>query len=359
MWYNESNQCYIEKIKNAYLGKKKKEVKKYMEQKIILPKIATALYQGKDAPEVLSILDMEIQKLPGEFLYADQISLKLREALLLLKDTDNENIFLKKIRDKWSKDLRQDFIKSNILYDSTLRRKSVFSIFLKMNRIMTDGKSIDSLHDLMGMEFEIFTPHEYDTQESIDEAYTAANILLNYFSNSKRSGEKFMLCNASELKNVYPLEKMLNKAERPQILKHFRAINPNCFIPEKTGLLQKYIGFVKDYYRQPKINSAYQGLQFVIKTQSGIYLEIQIKTQPVCEFRNDPKSPAYHDNFRAMQNLQNQQKVCTTTGSIPQFDMNFDPKKVTHIYGFRTNPELDKSGIMAPVCWALRKNTHH
>lgn len=342
---------YIEKIKMPFWAKKK-EVK-YMEQKITLPKIATALYQGKDAPEVLSILDMEMQKLPGEFLYADQISLKLREALLLLKDTDNENIFLKKIRDKWSKDLRQDFIKSNILYDSTLRRKSVFSIFLKMNRIMTAGKSIDSLHDLMGMEFEIFTPNEYDTQESINQAYIATNILLDYFSNSKRSGEKFMLCNASALKNVYHLEKM----KRPEILNQFKAINPNCFIPEETGLLQKYVGFVKDYYRQPKINSAYQGLQFVIKTQAGIYLEIQVKTQPVCEFRNNPNSPAYHDNFRTMQNIQNQQKV-SLTDSIPQFDMNFDPKKVTHIYGFRTNPELDKSGIMAPVSWALRKNTH-
>ncbi len=324
-------------------------------KKIVLPKIADILYVSKDAYDFLVRLNSKIQKLSGDFFYADQISLKLDEAASLIKDTDNENEnpFLKKARGKWSKDLRKEFVSKKIFYTSNMRRKDVFSTLSKMNRNMADGKSINSIHDLTGIAFNILTPMEYDTKESIKQLYEATNIILDYFSDSKRSGEKFMPCDASALKNVYSLENM----QTEKVLSHFKSLNPNCFIPKESGLFPKYIGFVKDYYRQPKIASCYQGLQFVLKTEKGLYCEFQIKTQPVLDFKNDPDSPAYHVNYRATQNEKNKE----TTGikpDVPQFDLTFEPEKVIHIYGFRSNPKLDKSGIIRPICWDLRKNTH-
>ena len=314
-----------------------------MTQKIILPKIADILYVSKDAYDFLVRLNSQMQELSGDFFYADQISLKLDEAQLLIKDTDNENEnpFLKKARGKWSKDLRKDLVTKKICYKSIMRRKDTFAILSKMNRNMADGKSINSIHDLTGIEYTILTPQEFDTEESIHQMYETTNTILDYFSDSKRSGEKFMLCDASPLKDVYPLEKMQCK----KILTHFKSLNPNCYIPKESELLPKYVGFVKDYYRQPKIRSCYQGVQFVLKTQ------------PVVEFKNNPNSPAYHIHYRATQTKENQEKTADKP-DVPQFDLAFDPKKVTQIYGFRSNPQLDNSGILKPVCWDLRKNTH-
>lgn len=326
----------------------------FMCKEIELPKISNILYVSKDAPDFLERLIAEMQNLSGELFYADQISLKLKEALSLIKDSDNENAFLKKMRDKWSKDLRKEFVEQNIFYKSTLRRKDIFSILQKMNRNMADGKSINSIHDLMGIEFIILTPGEADTPRSIKQLYLATNILLDYFSDSKRSGEKFMLCDASPLKNVYPLEIMLDKNERPKILEVLHKINPNAYFPKQSGLSPNYISFVKDYYRQPK-KTCYQGIQFVLKRENGDYFEIQVKTQPVFDFKSKKNSPINHYFYRAQQSKKSKTNKAT---SVPQFDLTFDPSKVKHIYGFRAEPDLDSSGILEPVRWSLRQNTH-
>ena len=322
--------------------------------RLILPKLANSLYISKDAPEVLTNFDAENQELAGDFFYADQISLKLQEAISLIKDSDLENSLLRKIRDKWSKDIQDDFINAGILYESKLRRKSVFSILQKFNRIMAGGYSINSMHDLMGMEFVIFTPTKFDTPESSKQLYEAANIILRYFSNSKRAGERFMICDASPLKDVYSLEDLKNKAKRIEITAYLQSLNPYIYIPKKTGLSPEYVKFVKDYFLQPKLKG-YQGLQFVIKTADGFYIEIQIKTQPIYSYKNNPKSPIFHKNYRKSQTQKSykQAKKCT----VPQFDLRYNPEKV-NIYGFRDNPDEDTSGIISPTFWTLRKNTH-
>lgn len=322
---------------------------------VMLPKISNILYQAKDAPDFLERLIEQMQELAGDLFYADQICLKLSEALSITKDTDNEDAFLRKMRSKWSKDLWEDFVENDIFYDSTLRRKDIFSTLSKMNRNMSDGKSINSIHDLMGTEFTILTPLECDTAQSIKQLYLATNLILDYFSDSKRSGEKFMICDASPLKDVYPLETMLDKNERPKILETFKKINPNAYFPRQSGLFPNYVGFVKDYYRQPKIETCYQGIQFVLKRENGNYFEFQVKTQPVLDFKSKKDSPANHFFYRKQQNQKNKAKKVTT----PQFDLSFDPSKVKHIYGFRSEPGLDHSGILEPVRWSLRKNTHH
>lgn len=309
-----------------------------------LPKLADALYIGESDCEVLDILSTEIKELSGVF-YADQIYLKLQEALLLRTD----NAFKKKSL-KWSRDLQAEFETAGISVDVFFRLKALISLLLKMNRIMADGKSINSLHDLMGLEFVILTPSEKDDPETIRQLYTVTNIILNYFSDSKRSGEEFMLCDASELKDVYPLDELLDEAKRPEILVELEKLNPNCYIPLESGLLPKYRGFVKDYYRQPKF-TGYQGLQLVIKTKKGIYFEIQIKTQPAYDYKNDPASPAYHGNYRNEQTNQNDKKV-EGNPDVPQFDLSFEPKKVS-ILGFRSNPNVDRSGIIAPKKWSI------
>lgn len=320
----------------------------------MLPKISDILYSAKDVPDFLERLISKMQDLSGLLFYADQISIKLDEAWSLTKDPNNENAFLRKMRDKWSKDLRKELVEANIFYDSTLRRKDVFSILSKMNRTMSEGKSINSIHDLMGVEFVVLTPKEVDTPESIKQLYSTTNIILDYFSDSNKSGEKFMLCDAAPLKDVYPLEVMLDKNERPRILESLQKTNPTAYIPKHSGLLPKYLGFVKDYYRQPKIKSCYQGLQFVLKTEKGDYFEIQIKTQPAFDYKNKPGSPAYHSNYR----LEQTTKKKALKNSVPQFDLSFNPHKVHHIYGFRADSSLDKSGFLAPIRWNLRKHTH-
>ncbi len=321
--------------------------------KIILPKIANVLYVSKDAPDFLERLIMETQDLAGDLFYADQICLKLTEALSVTKDSEKEDAFLRKMRGKWSKDIWKLLVEAGIFYESTLRRKAIISILQKMNRCMRDGKSINSIHDLMGVEFIILTPGESDNSQTIKQLYLASNIILDYFSDSKKNGEKLMLCDASPLKDVYPLETMLDKDKRSKILEEFAQINPNCFIPKQSGLSPEYLGFVKDYYRQPKIESCYQGIQFVLKTEKGDYFEIQIKTQPAFDFKNMIDSPANHKIYRRHQSQKKRPKTTL------EFDLTFDPKKICHINGFRTEPKRDRSGILSPICWDLRKNTHH
>lgn len=332
---------------------KNRKEKIMSKKKIVLPKIADAMYKGNDTLEVLKIFNEDIQKLAGDFFYADQTSLKLDEAISLIKNSESENAVLRKIRDKWSKDLRNELVAADITYESTLRRKSVFSIIHKFNRTMVGGHSMNSIHDLMGIEFVILTPTEDDTPESARQLYRAANIILSYFSNSKKSGERFMLCDASKLKDVYTLEELENNREK--ILIDLQALNPHIYVPEKSDLLPEYKFFVKDYFLQPK-KKGYQGIQFVVKTSDGFYVEFQLKTQPVFDFKNDPSSPIFHDKYRQNQTSETQKKVKENT-EIPQFDLTFDSKKVK-VYGFRNDPDRDKSGIIAPKKWDLRKNTH-
>lgn len=319
----------------------------------MLPKISNILYVSNDTGDFLERLTLETQELSGKLFYADQISLKLAEATALVKEPDNENAFLRKAQ-KWGKDIRLELVEQHIFFKSVLRRKDAHSLLSKMNRTMLEGKSINSIHDLMGIEYVTLTTTENDTCESIRQLYLTTNIILDYFSDSSRSGERFMICDASPLKNVYSLEQMVN--ERSEILSYFKEMNPHVYIPKKSGLSPKYVEFVKDYYRQPKIDSCYQGLQFVVKTEKGGYFEIQVKTQPVFDYKNMESSPANHIVYRSKQQ---KKKTNCLAKEIPLFDLNFDPKKVKNIPGFRGDPNRDQSGILSPIRWDLRKNTHY
>lgn len=326
-----------------------------MADKIILPKISDALYAGRDVPDIIERFKEPIEELSGDWIYADQISLKLQEALVLIQNTDNDQPFVKKMREKWSKDLRERFInlENPIEFDMRLRRKSLMSMLMKMNRIMASGKSIDSLRDLMGVEIIIYTKGPVDTAESISQCYVAANETLKYFSSSKFHGgsEKFLLCDATELKDACP-EDMSHKDKMELVSK----VNPDIYIPKKSELNPQLRGFVKDYIIQPKTKTAYQGLQFVISA-AGYHFEIQIKSQVMRDYLDDSKSPGNHNVFR-MEQTETTQKRVKNNPVISQLDLSFDPDKVYHVSGFRPKYERDLSGIIAPVIWSLRKSTH-
>ena len=322
---------------------------------IILPKIANSLYVGRDVPDIIEHFKAEIDQLSGDWLYADQISLKLQEALVLIKSIDNDQPFVKKMREKWSKDLRKIFINlpTPIEFDMRLRRKSLFATLQKINRIIASGKSIDSLRDLMGVEIIIYTKGPVDTAESISQCYIAANETLKYFSSSKFHGgsEKFLLCDAAELKDA--CNEGNSRKEKMELLSK---VNPDIYIPEKTELKPELCGFVKDYIIRPKTKTAYQGLQFVIAA-AGYHFEVQIKSQVMRDYLDDSKSPGNHNIFRMDQTEATKNRL-KNDPSITQLDLSFDPKKVYHVSGFRPQYDRDLSGIIAPVVSSLSQSTH-
>ena len=320
----------------------------------LIPIFLDSLYSESSVPEIIKDFIERLSLLAEEdkviALYYDSIVMKFEELLKLIEETDdNVNPFVEEM-EFHSQNLKTKF-KSNGLchFDQKMRRKALISLLHKINRNIRLGKSIESINDLIGMEITLHTPLDYDTSESITELRKAVELTFEYFSDStQHRGSKFSLCDATDLKDAISSEHL------PDEIKQVQKINPKIFLPEKPIICEQFRNFGKDYVFRPKITTAYQGIQFVIKSDKGIYFEIQIKTQPMRDYLDVEDSPGNHKRHKNKQMEEKNQ----SNDFLLQFDVNFDPDKMHHIYGFRKNPLFDKSGVIQSIKWDLRKSTH-
>jgi len=330
-----------------------------MNNKIQLPSLAEALYEGHDVLEILGILRRETQKLPGNFLYMNPIDFKFLELENIIKSIDNELPFTTKLKHVWIPGIRK--VLSNDVSIS-FRQKSIQSLLLKMNRTMAEKKAIDSIHDLIGIEIIVNTRGPKDTEETINECYDVMNNVLTYFmTTTEHPDDRFLLCESAELKNSVPavdhIGTPLSAAEKRELIE---VKNDNLYIPEISKISSDFENFVKDYLIRPKKSSFYSGLQaslcHVDKRGQRVYFEIQVKTQNIYEFLNTKFladgsiNPAYHNTFRQIQTeINNSIKEEHT----PQFSLEFNPEECYHICGFRPDPEYDCSGVISAKRWTI------
>lgn len=313
-----------------------------------------SLYSKASAPEIVKDFIDRLAILAEEdtdiAFYVDAISMKFEEYLKLIEETEeNINPFVAEM-EVHAQNLKNKF-KANGLnhFEQKMRRKALISIIHKMNRNLRSGKSIESINDLIGMEITLHTPTEHDTQQSIDELRKAVALTFEYFANSQEhKGSKFSLCDSDGVKDAMSVE------HTEKEVKLVRKLNPHIFLPSETLVEQKFLNYGKDYVFRPKLTTAYQGVQFVVKSDKGIYFEIQLKTQPMRDYLDVEDSPGNHKNHKREQAVAGVE----TPQSAFQFDVDFDENKMNHIYGFRKEPKFDRSGILQAIKWDLRKSTH-
>lgn len=332
-----------------------------------LPRVEDSMVKSNDALEVIKNLREDINNLPGNFLYKIPLDVKLEELQNLIEyDVDNEQPFISKMRSVWAPNVRVELINNNIQFDLKIRRKSIFSTLRKMNSIISEGKAIDSIHDLIGVEIIVNTFDEVDSEDDLRECYKVMNIFLTYLMTSDEKhhpDDRFLLCQTEGVKNAVP--EKLTVAEKLSLIE---VSYPNLCIPTKSDLLPEFKNFVKDYNIQPKIKSFYQGLQtsvcYIDQNNNRFYFEIQVKTQNQRKFLDSEflpdgtPNPAYHNNFRQMQNETVSENINNSEEDFPQFDLSFSKEDI-RIKGFRKVPEDDTSGILSPKIWSICNSTHN
>lgn len=316
-----------------------------------------AVYKESCVPEILRTFLKELTELSQKenllAFYLDPLSIKIEEYLKLIDETDQDINPVISDMGEHAQKLKTKFRKNGINhFDMKMRRKALISLFTKINKVLRAGKSVDSINDLLGLEFTIHTKSEYDSAESLDLLYKMANLTLEYFSSSNEHvGTRFSICDTSSLKDTISAEHTL------QELEELKKLNPHIFVPEKSKINKRFANLVKDYVFQPKQETAYQGVQFVVKSESGFCFEIQIKTQPMRDFLDMDDSPGNHSKHKKKQatifSQANEDDIET-----PQFDLDFDSTKMQHIYGYRKSIKYDRSGIVQAVKWDLKKSTH-
>lgn len=316
-----------------------------------------AVYKESSVPEILRTFLDELTKLSQKenllAFYLDPISLKIEEYLKLIDETDQDVNPVISDMGEHAQRLKIKFRKNGINhFDMKMRRKALTSLFTKVNKVLRAGKSVDSINDLLGLELTIHTKSEYDSAETLDLLYKMANLTLEYFSSSNEHiGTRFFICDASSLKDT------ISPEHTPQELEELKKLNPHIFVPERSKINKRFVNLVKDYAFQPKHETAYQGVQFVVKSESGFYVEIQIKTQPMRDFLDMDNSPGAHSKHKKKQSTilpsSNNNEI-----EILQFDLDFDSAKMQHIYGYRKSIKYDRSGIVQAVKWDLKKSTH-
>ena len=320
----------------------------------IVDTLINAAYKQSDVPAILRVFIEDFSKLSEDdnqmSFYIDPISMKIEEYMKLIDETDdNVNPFVSEMGIH-AQNLKSKFKEAGFNhFDMKMRRKSLCSLFNKINKTMRDGKSIDSINDLVGMEITLHTRSDFDSEDTLKDLYNLSNLTLEYFSNSnEHKGSKFSLCDAEELKDTISTERT------PEEVKTLKNLNSKIYLPAENMIEKRFRNFVKDYAFQPKLTTAYQGIQFVVKTENGIYFEIQLKTQPMRDYLDAEDSPGNHKNHKEKQI---DSSDCEQLDCL-QFNLEFDSKKMSHIDGYRPNVSFDRSGIVQAVKWDLRKSTH-
>lgn len=274
----------------------------------------SALYTGKDVPEVLSIYSNSLKQ-TGKLIdiaHAGKISeyRKLiidKKLLHRLRKTFNE---IYNLIDTRFKDTR-------FVIDG--RRKSVIGTEKKYVKLISENRSLDLLRDIFAFRVTIFGTNSISL---IKTCYEIANCITEHCI-SKGS----TLCEADPVSGTIKFD----------IEKH-----PGIFIPKKSGIDKKFQFGVKDYVLNPKENG-YQSIHLIFRTMTGECFEVQIRTFDM--HVHAESGDARHDLYHSKKYTQN---------------LEFDPHKI-HIPGYGISPSgkvFDFIGLQEGLQILKRQKTY-
>ena len=134
--------------------------------------LVDAAYKQSDVPAILRVFIENFSKLAETdkeiSFYLDPILMKIEEYLKLIEETDNNvNPFVSEMGIH-AQNLKSKFKENGFNhFDMKMRRKSLRSLFNKINKTMRDGKSIESINDLVGMEITLHPQRDYQQVRSV------------------------------------------------------------------------------------------------------------------------------------------------------------------------------------------------
>lgn len=182
-----------------------------------------ALYSGKDIPDVIKRFEKELRdtKDYNNLIHANKLAEYRKSKTdknLLYRMRKNFNEIYSLI-DKNFKDVR-------FVIDGRL--KSLLSFEKKIQKLMSEKRSLDLLRDQFAFRIVIFGEN---TQSLVSTCYKIANEIIRF------SLEKGLTLCELETSNTgnFSLEK-----------------HPEILIPKKSGIAKDFKSFVKDYFLNPK-----------------------------------------------------------------------------------------------------------
>lgn len=251
-----------------------------------------ALYSGKDIPDVIKRFEKELRdtKDYNDLIHANKLAEYRKSKTdknLLYRMRKNFNEIYSLI-DKNFKDVR-------FVIDGRL--KSLLSFEKKIQKLMSEKRSLDLLRDQFAFRIVIFGEN---TQSLVSTCYQIANEIIRF------SLEKGLTLCELETSNTgnFSLEK-----------------HPEILIPKKSGIAKDFKSFVKDYFLNPKENG-YQSLHLLFKATTGEYFEVQIRTFAM--HVHAESGDANHDKYKM-------KKYSSST-------FEFEPEKI-HIPGYGISPD--------------------
>lgn len=133
------------------------------------------------------------------------------------------------------------------------RRKSLISTEKKIQKLLSENKSLDLLRDLFAFRILIFGDND---KQLIQDCYAIAlKVIAHHIENG------LTLC----------------EADVPSGTGFDSASHPNVIIPKKSGIPPRFQYGVKDYIKNPKTNG-YQSLHLTFRSTTGEFFEVQIRT---------------------------------------------------------------------------------
>ena len=137
------------------------------------------------------------------------------------------------------------------------RQKDFIGINEKIRLFIQQSKPLELIQDLLGFRINLLTG-EKDTKETIEISYKVLNELINFFVIERG-------CILAEASPIWDTN--FNPEEHLEVV-----------VPIKSGILEGFEAFLKDYTKNPKENG-YQGFHIVVIMQDGTRFEVQIRTE--------------------------------------------------------------------------------
>lgn len=232
---------------------------------MLLPEILEPHIYKCDSPiELADSLRKELIPYASDSLKQSQAR-KMEEYINILSDVQYK-ILVRTLASDLMELILRNF--PDLQVDCEGRFKSITSFAEKIVYLQSQGRSVDTLKDIIGLR--IIT-----INASLKRLYEIAEVVFKFFEL-----QKFMPC----------------KLTTTESKKFVQEKYPDIEVPKRSYFSKQIVPFVKDYVFDPKHNG-YQSLHFVFfDPRTERYIEIQIRTQKMdahAEFGEEPKEENY------------------------------------------------------------------